>query len=161
MGSSFTDFRGKGFWSRDALLEAWLRVLCLHMCDDVYKPGWQHDLREHWLVVSAGVFNGCISADLDKHLTDDNRVTVILQTSERSIQSLRAFGAYVPATFLNSLGNADRFGGDLPIEWFDLIASCFTTLLRGELTTDASTSPVLPASRKGQRWDEIPQPRKP
>lgn len=158
MGSSFTEFRGKGFWCRDPLLEVWLRLLSLHIGDDVYKPGWQHDLRDHWLLASAGFFGGCISPRLDQFLTDEHRVSAILQTSERSIQSLRAFGSYVPATFLNALGIADRFGGELPIEWFDLIADRFSALLRGELTTDASTSPVLPQTRKGQTWEEIPQP---
>jgi hypothetical protein len=70
MGSSFTEFRGKGFWSRDALLKAWLRILSLHMEDEVYKPGWQHDLRDKWLLASAGYFNGCISPALDDFLTE-------------------------------------------------------------------------------------------
>ncbi len=159
MGSSFTEFRGKGFWSRDGLLEAWLRVLSLHMDDDVHKPGWQHDLRDKWLLVSAGFFSGCISPSLDDFLTDSDRVAATLRASERSIQSLRAFGSYVPATFLNGLGLKGSFGADLPIEWFELISDRFTTLLRGELATDASTSPVLPATRKDQRWNEITQTR--
>ena len=97
MGSSFTEFRGKGFWSRDALLEAWFRVLSLHMDDDAHKPGWQHDLRDQWLLVSVGFFNGCISTSLDDFLTDGDR---------------------------------------------------FAMLLLGELTTDASTSPVLPETKR-------------
>jgi hypothetical protein len=64
MGSSFTAFRGKGFWSRDGLLEAWLRVLSLHLDDGVHKPGWQHDLRDTWLLASAGFFSGCIALSL-------------------------------------------------------------------------------------------------
>jgi hypothetical protein len=159
MGSSFTNFRGRGFWSRDALLEVWLRVLSLHMGDDVHKSGWQHDLRDQWLLASTGCFSGCVSASLDEFLTDSDRVAIILQTSERSIQSLRAFGAFVPATFLNALGLDGPFAADLPIEWFDLISDRFTALLRGELTTDASSSPVLPATRKDQRWDEVARPR--
>ncbi len=159
MGSSFTRFRGKGFWSRDPLLEVWLRVLSLHLGDDVHKPGWQHDLRDQWLLVSTGYFSGCISPSLDEFLTDEERVAAIVQASERCISSLRAFGAYVPATFLNALGCANPFGADLPIEWFDLIAARFTALLRGQLATDASTSPVLPARRQGERWDEGAQPR--
>ena len=159
MGSSFTEFQGKGFWSRDGLLEAWLRVLSLHMDDDVHKPGWQHDLRDKWLLASAGYFNGCISASLDDFLTEGDRVAVILKAAERSIQRLRTFGSYVPAAFLNAIG-LSPFTEDLPIEWFERIAERFTALLRGELATDASTSPVLPATQRGQRWNEIELPRK-
>ena len=158
MGSSFTEFRGKGFWSRDGLLEAWLRVLSLHLDDEVYAPGWQHDLRNEWLLVSAGFFNGFVSASLDKFLTDDARIAAVLRASERSIQCLRAFGAYVPAAFLNALG-LSPFTADLPIEWFERIADWFDRLLSGELMTDASTSPTLPATRDGQSLDEIEKPR--
>jgi hypothetical protein len=160
MGSSFTEFRGKGFWSRDWLLEPWLRILSLHLEEEVYEPGWQHDLRDEWLFNSAGFFNGCISASLDTFLTDDERIAVMLRVSERSLQSLRAFGPHVPGALLDALGLYPHTA-DLPIEWFERIAQCFTSLLRGELTTDASTSPVLPATKLNQGWDEIEQPRDP
>ena len=128
------------------------------MDDEVYAPGWQHDLRNEWLLVSAGFFNGFVSASLDKFLTDDERVAAVLRASQRSIQSLRAFGAYVSAAFLNALG-LSGFTADLPIVWFERMADWFAKLLRGELMTDASTSPTLPATRDGQSWDEIEQPR--
>jgi hypothetical protein len=162
MGSSFTQFRDKGFWSRDGLLEVWLRIMCLHMEGEAHSPGWQHNLRDTWLLASAGYFNGCVSASLDEFVTDDERVSVILRVSQRSIQSLRAFGAFVPAPFLNALSiDGTEFTADWPIEWFERIADRFTLLLRGELTTDASTSPTLPATRNGQGWDELEQPRQP
>jgi hypothetical protein len=162
MGSSFTEFRGKGFWSHDFLLEAWLRILSLHLGDEVYQPGWQHDLRDEWLLKSAGFFGGCISPSLDDFLTDAQRVEVVLGASKRCIEKLRAFGDYVPAAFLNSLGLIGPFvDKDLPIEWFSLIFDRFTTLLKGELSTDASTSPVLPATRHREKWDDLAQPRIP
>lgn len=159
MGSSFTEFRGRGFWSRDGLLEAWLRVLSLQLGEDAAVPGWQHDLRDKLLLVSSGGMVGCIAPCLDEFITDEERVSVILRTSLATIQSLRAFGEYVPATFLNALGFTDKYTSDMPIQWFDRIAEKFSMLLRGELETDASTSPVLPATRHNQTWDELEQPR--
>jgi hypothetical protein len=129
------------------------------MDDDVHEPGWQHDLRDKWLLASAGFFSGCVSPSLDDFLTDSDRIAAILRASGRRMQSLRIFGAYVPAAHLSALGLAGPFTADLPTEWFELISRRFTSLLRGELNTDASTSPVLPATRKDQRWDEITQPR--
>ena len=160
MGSSFTDFRNRGFWCNDQLLEAWLRTLSLHLDNDVHQSGWLHDLRDKWLLASAGFFNGCVSASLDEFLTDSDRVAVVLKASERNIQNLRAFGSYVPVAHLNGLGLSGQFTADFPIEWFELINERFTALLRGQLSTDASTSPTLPATRIGQRWDEVAQPRK-
>jgi hypothetical protein len=160
MGSSFTDFRGKGFWSRDSLLQAWLRVVALNMGEEVYKEGWQHDLRDHWLLMSGIGGGGCVWPSLDEFLTDEDQVAVILRASECAIQRLRAFGAFVPAAFLNALGFEYPFDADLPIEWFNRIADCLSALLRGTLATDASNSPTLPATRHGQPCDELEQPRK-
>ncbi len=129
------------------------------MDSEAHSPGWQHDLRDKWLLGSAGGFSGCISPGLDEFLTDSNRVQTILQVSERAVRSLRGFGTYVPAVFLNGLGISGPFAADLPVDWFELMHSRFAALLRGELATDASTSPVLPATRKDQKWDEITQPR--
>ncbi len=159
MGKSFTEFRGKGFWSKDPLLEAWLRVVSLNLGKDADVPGWQHDLRDKWLLVSDGGMVGCIAPCLDEFITDEERVGVILRSSLGAIQNLRAFGEYVPATFLNALGFSWKHTSDLPIQWFDRIAERFSMLLRGELETDASTSPVLPGTRRGQLWDELEQPR--
>lgn len=159
MGSSFTGFRGKGFWCDDSLLEVWLRVLALHLGEEVYEPGWQHDLRDHWLAMSGLNIVGCIHPSLERFLTEDERIAVILHVTERSMRSLRAFGKFVPAAFLNALGFTNSFPDDLPMEWFNRIADCFTALLQGELGTDASDSPVLPATRIGQPWDELERPR--
>ncbi len=159
MGSSFTEFRGKGFWSHDRLLEAWLRVLCLHLGKDADVPGWQHDLRDRWLLVSSGGMVGCIAPCLNQFITDEARVGIMLRCSLGAIQSLRAFGEYVPATFLNALGFSEKYTPDLPTQWFERIAERFSMLLRGELETDASTSPVLPATRHNQAWDELEQPQ--
>lgn len=160
MGSSYTKFRGKGFWSIDTLLEVWLGTMCLNMVGDVHSPAWQHELRDSWLRACASSPSGCVSASLDEFLIDGERVSVILDVTERSIESLRAFGAYVPAPYMNTVSSA-LFDYDWPIEWVERIADTFARLLRGELTTDVSTAaPTLPQTRIGQRNDELEQPRK-
>lgn len=159
MGSSFTRFRDKGFWCRDTLLQLWLRVLCLHMDHNVHVAGWERELRDKWLFASSGE-SCCPTALLDEFLTDGDRVSYILRVSERSIQSLRAFGPYVPAAFLSALLGGGKCEADWPVEWFERIANTFAMLLRGELITDIRTSPTLPAIRQGQSWDEIEQIRK-
>ena len=105
MSSSFTEFRGKGFWCHDPLLETWLRVLSLNMDDEAHAPGWQHDLRDKWLSVSAGYCMGWVSASLGDFLTDSDRIDAILRASERSIQHFREFGAFVPYAFFNAVGS--------------------------------------------------------
>ena len=159
MASSFTGFRDKGFWCHDTLLMLWLRVMCLHMHHSVHGADWERDLRDKWLFASSGA--SCSpGARLDEFLTDADRVNYILGVSERSIQSVRAFGPYVPAAFLRTLLGGVKCEADWPVEWFERVANTFAMLLRGELTTDIRTSPTLPTTREKQRWDEIEQPRK-
>jgi len=155
MGSSYTEFRDKGFWSCDGLLEVWLRLLSLHLKGDVYTPGWQHDLRDRWLCISGVGISGCIHAALDEFLTDEERIGIVLEASDHCAKKLRAFGKSIPAATLNLLGLEDLFTEDISVAWVELIADRFSTLLRGELTTDAKTSPVLPFTRHGQTWDEL------
>jgi len=150
LGSSYTDFRGKGFWSRDSLLEVWLRFLSLNM-DKAHAPGWQHDLRDRWLVQSSGYFTGCVDASLDDFLVDQERIDVVLDTAERTIRSLRLCGPFIEVEYLNLLGMGNGwFVANLPIEHAELIADRFGALLRGELTTDRTTSPILPATVRTQ-----------
>jgi len=151
MGSSYTEFRGKGFWSWDNLLQAWLCTMSLQMSGRVGSSDWQHKLRDTWLLTSHSCGSGCVSASLDEFLTDRERVEVVLEVVEGSIERLRTFGPFVAAPFVNLAG-----GGlttvDWPIEWFELIADTFARLLRGEITTDLSTgSPTLPWTRTGQK----------
>lgn len=134
----------------------WLRVLSLHLGDDVHKPGWQHDLRDQWLLASTGYFSGCISPSLDEFLTDEGCVAAILQASERCIISLRAFGPNVPATFLNALGFANPFAEDLPIEWFDLIAGRFTALCAGSLLQMSQRARCCPLRGKARGGMKLP-----
>jgi len=144
LGSSYTEFHGKGFWSRDSLIEVWLRFLSLHMVQ-AHDPGWQHELRDRWLLQSAGYFTGCVNASLDEFLTDQERIAAILDVSERTIRSLRLCGPKIPVEILNALGMDNGwFVTYMPIEYMELISGRFMSLLRGELATDRSTSPVLP-----------------
>lgn len=163
MSSSFTEFRAKGFWSHDVILEVWLRVLTLHLGSDASSEGWQRELHDHWLSESSGNSCGFISPALDEFLTDEDRLAVVLRSSEEGINRLNQFGDFVPFAFLNSLGIETAFppyfSSDHPIEWYNLVASRFMALLKGELTADAANSPTVPATRLGERWDEGKQPR--
>jgi hypothetical protein len=66
--------------------------------------------------------------------------------AERALAGLHKRGKVVPAGWLNSLGLGGRgatFTRDLPTEVFTRVGETFIQLLRGEVTWDAHTSPVL------------------
>ncbi|MCB8977534.1 MAG: hypothetical protein H6657_08950 [Ardenticatenaceae bacterium] len=115
MGSSFTQFRDHGFWSRDHFLEGWLDVLAAECMKHMPALPWLEAACKHWELQATGIFNGCVHAKLDEFLTDEERVSFIISISERV---------------------KDRFPQDHPL---NQTGDLFVRLLKGELTTDASS----------------------
>lgn len=115
MGSSFTEFKDHGFWSRDHFLEGWLNELAANCRKHTTASPWLEAVCEHWELQAAGFFNGWIHANLDEFLTDEERVSLIISISERV---------------------KDRFPPDHPL---NQTGELFVRLLKGELTTDASS----------------------
>ena len=74
------------------------------------------------------------------------QAALILELAERTLEGLRNMGDILPARWLNSLGLGGpgvTFERDLPCEVFTRVGETFIRLLRGEVTWDAHTSPVL------------------
>lgn len=115
MGSSFTEFKGYGFWSRDYFLEEWLRELAAECRKHVPLQPWLTAACGHWELQATGVFNGWVHANLDEFLTDAERVSLIISISER------VKDRFPPSCHLNRTGDL------------------FVRLLKGHLNTDASS----------------------
>lgn len=146
MGTSYTEFRGYGFWARDGLLETWLEALTEVVPDQA--PQWLRDAAADWRLQARGGFTGSVSPGLDEHLTSPDRVAVTLALAEQARQYLiRLAGAtgHIPAVWLSGrIGGETSWWVDLDVRYMSQVADAFTALLRGELDTTAATSPVLP-----------------
>jgi hypothetical protein len=133
MGSSFTKFRANGFWSRDPILEIWLRSVALHLGAQADQlDNWAHSFRDELLYASSGRCNGFVSASLDEFLIDESRVQMVVEASDRAIKRLRAVGPTLPAAFLSALGTG-IFDVDLPLTRFEFIHDTFNALLLAKL----------------------------
>jgi hypothetical protein len=146
VGSSFTEYRGAGFWTRDASIELWLYLLAeeAHKIDD--SPAWLREAAEDWHIQATVGLVGCVSPGLDQHAASPDRAAVVLELAARALAGLRSRGEVLPADWLNSLGVGGpgaAFARDLPTEMFTRVGDAFVRLLRGEITWDAFTSPVL------------------
>ncbi len=115
MGSSFTEFKGYGFWSRDYFLEEWLRELAAECRKQIPYQSWLVAACEHWELQATGIFNGWVHANLDEFLTDAERESLITSISEKV---------------------RDRFPLNRPL---NQTGDLFVRLLKGELNTDASS----------------------
>ena len=77
MGSSFIDYRGRGFWSRDPYIEGFLG----HLADaaaTLPSEDWLRDAIKHWRLQASGIFNGWVHPLFDEYLSNDERRLVVL-----------------------------------------------------------------------------------
>jgi len=146
VGSSFIEYRGTGFWSRDASIELWLYLLAQEVRQLDSPPEWLRAAAEDWHLQATVGMGGCVSAGLDEHAPTPEHVALILQLAERALAGLRGRGDVLPSAWLNSLGLGGpgaTFVRDCPTEVFTRVGETFIRLLHGEVTWDAATSPVL------------------
>jgi hypothetical protein len=146
VGSSFTEYRASGFWTRDASIEPWLYLLAAEArrLDD--SPAWLREAADDWLTQATVGMGGCVSAGLNEHASTPERAAVVLEVAERALAGLRAQGELIRMDWLNSLGLGGpgaTFTRDWPAEVFLRVGEALVRLLRGDITWDASTSPVL------------------
>lgn len=146
MGTSFAGFREHGFWAPDGSLEVWFFLLAR----EVRKL----EAPEHWLIAAAqdwhdkatsGVI-GWISENLDAQICTPDRITAIVELSERVLAWLKSQGEVLPVALLNSFGLGGPgacFTKDVPTQLFLRVGETFIRLLKGELDWDAGTSPVV------------------
>jgi len=146
MGSSFTSFRERGFWARDASVELWLYLLAAEVRRLEQAPAWLLEAAEDWTMQATVGMTGCVSAGLDAWASTPERVAVLLSLSESALASLRARGSTLSRAWLNSLelgGPGSYFTGDVPAEAFLGTGEAFIQLLRGEIVWTASSAPVV------------------
>lgn len=146
MGSSFVEFRSKGFWVRDGSLEIWLALLVEQIDRDPSPPTWLRDLREQWHIATMG-FNGCVPTELNEYLTTTERTAVALTLSKQAMRQLVTYGPSISTEELRRLSAAHpgvHFSRDVPTHFFADVGDHFMRLLRGELSPSTEPARVLP-----------------
>ena len=146
MGTSFIDFKGYGFWARDASIELWLYLLVQEIDKLESKPEWLKEARDHWHTQATVGFAGWIHPQLDNFLISQDRIELVVGLSECTLRGLGNQGEYLSRDYLNSLrvgGEGSWWARDVEVEMFAQTGRKFVELLKGEVKTDASTSPVF------------------
>lgn len=146
VGSSFTEYRGRGFWARDSKLEIWLYLLVKTI--DRHNPiePWLSRARDDWHIQATAGMTGCVCASLDEHLGDRaSHVATLIVLAEEAERGL-IDGQAIPVSELARAG----VGGDGCTWTCDVdpaviqpIARAFIDLVEGRIAWDASTSPAL------------------
>src|SRR5206468_9343818 len=84
MGTSFVEYKGFGFWTRDAFLESWLTTLLDELKTVPKLEPWQESLARHWRDQSA-IDAGCMSIGLDDFITNDARKAAVLSLARNAL----------------------------------------------------------------------------
>jgi hypothetical protein len=114
MGTSYIEYKGFGFWSRDNFIESWIATLIDEIRMSTAPELWQDVLIQNW-EAQVQIDGGSISLDLDELLSDEMRRDRVRHLAEQAVN--------------RATGSARRTG------------ELFVALLAGNLRTDAS-SPI-------------------
>ena len=110
-GVRWTEFRGRGFWSRDGLLEVWLAVLVDELDRRVDGAPWMKSMRDAWLASANVSFNGLVSTELDAHIDSEAKREVAIALCRDVRRRLDKEGAD-PGSMAAAFGtHARRVGG--------------------------------------------------
>lgn len=140
MASSFTRFRGHGFWSNDGQIEAWLALLVKEIDATPGLPAWAVRLKEEWTLQATLHGGGMVCPDLDEFASSEDGRSTILRVATAALQRLRAGSDKVTIVLDNYDGVPDEVWADHDKEWIECVAEEFIALLEGRVTTTASTS---------------------
>src|SRR6266487_15939 len=151
MGSSFVEYKGKGFWVSDPGLQVWLEALVQDIDRWPSPPEWLALARQEWHRQALGTQPAFMSLELDEFARTNEQTGVLITLSEQALTQLATYGLVVSHDLLNSMLRDEAimpwekpfFKRDVPIEGFLIVGKTFIQLLKGELATTASTSPTL------------------
>lgn len=140
MTTSYTTYRGRGFWANDTIIELWLHLL-VHTLPADAEPAWTARAREDWAVQASVGFLGCVDVGLDRHLDGDStRETEFLSLVTRFDDHLARLGPTIPAATATSyrIGGRTQFIADVKVEMLRQFSA--------ELVELVTTRPTKPAS---------------
>ena len=118
MGTSFVEYKGFGFWSRDNFLEAWLNTLLDEMQKLPTAGEWQESLMEHWRS-QRSIDGGCMSIGLDEFLTDTRKKEFALSVSRKALGHSNLLGRRTGELFIDLLEGKLRTIASSPIDYLN------------------------------------------
>jgi hypothetical protein len=140
MATSFVEYRSKGFWCDDAVLEAWLSFAVLELRSRIREDAWGQALSSEWAFYAQAGMMGAIDLRLDHFLSSDEKETRLLALIDAVERRLTQLGERLPLELLNPLMPPGTWWREAPpTEWFTVVGSRMRGLIQGTLLTDASS----------------------
>jgi hypothetical protein len=139
VGTSFTQYRGSGFWTRDAALEAVLALLVVELEPVASDDEALESVLDAWTVQAVAGFTGCVSPGLDEHLTARPSLAAAVTAALKRIRDrLPPGGSFVVGSAAlarradrvcegyvwSTPGAAPSWAGNVADAMHDLVAGC-------------------------------------
>lgn len=145
MGSSFVSLNEYGFWSSDGFLQLWLHFLAQEVGASLEVPEWLQNAAGYWRIQAKWGGVGCVDAGLDDYATTPEQVQLLITLSRKALTTLQSYGAFLSKEELNSFDMDGVWTKDIPTRKMIALAEQFIKLLKGELTSTASSQDSLPS----------------
>jgi hypothetical protein len=139
MGTSFVDYRGCGFWTRDAALETILGLIVVDLQPLSKSNDTLSAVLDWWTLQATAGFNGCVSPSLDEKLADPSLRPVVSAGLRRVLAGLPADG-FVELADQDFSERAERVTKGGPwrcpyalATWVTEVAKALLALIEGKL----------------------------
>jgi hypothetical protein len=146
VATSFTQYRGHGFWTTDAKLEIWLHLLVRAVDRLPEREPWLSEAREDWHLGATVGFSGCVPTYLDEVVGVAPRIRLpTMLALAGSVQNDLQRRQSIPRQELADAGVGGHvdWTRDVDTALVLPVARAVIDLLMGDLTWDAATSPVI------------------
>lgn len=134
MGHSSVSFREQSICAKDYKIEVWLFLAVREINQLPEIPSWLQEACAFWREQAELHINGCIDPDLDRFLTNEERLQVVCQIAQCVHESLTVHGDKLSKNFLNQLCNGtppNVFYIDNDTELYLKLSSAIIKLLEG------------------------------
>lgn len=151
MGTSFIEFKGKGYWIHDFYISLMARFLIQSYKNKPNKSQWQGKMKDHLMPLAMGGFGGAASLYLDENLDVSYKVNEYIEWIVLSKSELEKKGEYISKEEINSFdyyeGSYFPISEDIEtkiiLELFDELIN----IIEGKSGGDPISKSVLPFNK--------------
>lgn len=116
MGTSYIEYKGSGYWSRDSFISEWLEVLLRELEERSSTQAWERALIEEWSIQKE-IDGGVISLQLDKFLPNAENRDVLLSLAAAALPKAPKDAQRTGELFIDLLREQLRTTASSPIDY--------------------------------------------
>jgi hypothetical protein len=121
MPTSFVEYRGFGFWTRDHHLQAWILAVLREAGELPKLESWEESLKDHWLL-QVEIDGGMMALHLDEYAPNETRRETLLCLARKALKNSSPEGRRTGELFIDLLEGKVSTGISSPTDYLDVPA---------------------------------------